>query len=146
MSVCLALDPRGEIDREADCALAVPALELFHLAHHDRTGRDTDARRDRPSLATDVLTQSTDQLQSCLNSTFCIVLVCHWITEICEHTVAQELRDLAAEGLNRGACLVVIRAQRVADLFSVKLLGHSCGLDQVAKHHREVPAFDVAVL
>jgi len=70
--------------------------------------------------------------------------MCRGITEIREHPVAEELGDLSAERLNRAACMIVICPQRVADLFSVELLGHPGGLDQVAEHHREVPPFHVA--
>src|ERR1051326_2066965 len=90
--------------------VAVPAFELLHLPHDDRTGGNAYPGYDRLAPTTDVFFQSLDQLKPCLHGALSIVLMGCGIAEIREHAVAQKLRDLPAEGLDNAARVIVIGA------------------------------------
>ena len=82
-----------------------------------------------------------DDGETCAHGTFCIVLVCRRVSEVGEQPVAEVLADEAAETGDHFVTHLLVGEDQFAGLFRVEDLRQGRGLDQVAEHHREKPAF-----
>ena len=66
-----------------------------------------------------------------------VVLVRGRIAEICEQTVAEVLRNVAAEPHHDGAPHLLIREDELAELLGIQLLGERSRTDEVAEEDRQ---------
>ena len=73
-----------------------------------------------------------------------VVLVGAGIAEVDEETVTQHLGDLAVEALDHLAAGVLERTHHVLEILEFERLGELRGLDEVAEHDAELPAFAVS--
>jgi hypothetical protein len=72
-----------------------------------------------------------------------IIFVSLGIAEIAEQTVTQELRDVSFIALDDFSADVLVCTHHVPVLFGIELGREAGRIDQITKHHRELPSFRV---
>src|SRR6266702_2686361 len=72
-----------------------------------------------------------------------IIFVCHWIAEIDEKTIPEQLGDMSFIALDDLRTDSLIRPDNFSILFGVELGGEFGRVHQIAKHDRELPSFRV---
>jgi hypothetical protein len=63
------------------------------------------------------------------------------IAEINQHAVAHVFGDVTVEAANRRRHTALISADHLAQLFGIEPRGERRRADQIAEHHRQLPAF-----
>ena len=112
------------------------------LTDHDETGVDADPHRDRHALgvreARRDVTDRFDDRKRGVRGAPCGVLVRARIAEVDEDAVAEILRDVAVEALDRLDARRLVGADDFAEVLEVELPGERRRLDEVAEEDREL--------
>ena len=134
-----ALQPGGEVRRLADDPALLRGALADQIADHGEPGGDAEPHAQILSCR-----QSADRLdhrQPGPHRPLGIVLMRLRIAEIDQHPVAHVFGDKAVEAADRLADRAVVVADQLAQILRV-MTGRERGrADQVAEHHRELPAF-----
>src|SRR5262245_30189776 len=70
-----------------------------------------------------------------------VILMCLGVAEIDEQTIPQELSDMPIVALDNVGTNSLICTHNITPVFRVELGGQLGGIDQITKHHRELPSF-----
>jgi hypothetical protein len=129
------LHARGDIGRIAE--------NLARGIHHDRPGRNSNARDEFGADGAEVLAVQLGERQldseGGANGAFGIVFLRDRMAEQRHDPVAEFFRDMPAQLRNRLGRRVEIAADEIAPVLGVKRRGHARRSHEVAEHHRQMP-------
>jgi len=135
------LQPGGEVRRLADDAALLCGTLADQIANHGEPGGDAE-----PHTQLLPRGQSADRLdyrQPRPHRSLGIVFMRLRVAEIDQHPVAHVLGDKPVEAADRRGDDAVVVADQLAQILRV-MTGRECRrADQVAEHHRQLPAFGV---
>ncbi len=137
------LQPRREVRRLANDPAFLRFARADEIAHDDEARGDADPHlqwRRRDGVEPGHL---LDQLQPRAHGAFGIVLAGPRIAEIGEHPVAHVLGDKPAAAADHLGNAAVIGADHRPQILRVEPRRQCRRADQVAEHHRQMPAFGV---
>ena len=135
------LQPGGEVRRLADDPALLRGALADQIADHGEPGGDAE-----PHAQILPRRQSADRLdhrQPGAHRPLGIVLMRLRIAEIDQHPVAHVLGDKAVEAADRLGDGAVVGADQLAQILRVKTRRQRRRADEVAEHHRQLPAFGV---
>ena len=132
------LHPRGDIGRVAE-NVRLPATAR---ADHYRARIDSDPRRQlRLRLVFVELCDGVEDRETRTRGALPIIVVRHGITAKRHHAVAQILRDMAAEALDRLGRRAMVTRNDFAPFLGIELRGKGGRAHEVAEQDRQMPAF-----
>ena len=85
--------------------------------------------------------QGVEHLQPRPHGALGVILVRLRIAEVHQQAITEVLRNVAVKALDHGAAGGLIGAHDLAVVFRVELPGERSRVHQIAKQHRELPAF-----
>ena len=133
------LQPGGEVRRLADDAALLCRALADQIADHGEAGGDAEPH---PQILS--CRQSADRLdhrQASAHRALRVVLMRLRIAEIDQHPVAHVLGDKAVEAADRIGHGAVVVPDQLAQILRVKTRRQRRRADEVAEHHRQLPAF-----
>ena len=134
------LQSRGQVRRLADHRLLLCGTFADEIADHDQPGGDADADLE---LAASGCVEPSDigaDVEAGAHRALGIVFVGARIAEINQHAVAHVFGDEPVEAAHRFRCAAVIGADHLAQLLGIEPRCHRRRADQIAEHHRQLPA------
>jgi hypothetical protein len=138
-----ALQARGDVRRLAEGQRLAPTLAA-DLADHDGTRVNADPdRQPDPRVALEARVERRDRLDDAEGGAHGpprVILAGERIPEVHEQTVAQVLRDVPVERADGVVARLLIRTHHLAQHLGIEPPGQLRGADQIAEHHRELPA------
>ena len=135
------LQPGGEVRRLADDRVLLRGTLADQIADHDQPGGDADPHAQ--SLSRRQSADRLDEREAGAHRPLGVVLVRLRVAEIDQHPVAHVLGDKAVEAGDRLGDRAVVGADDLAQVLGVEPRRERGRADQIAEHHRELPAFGV---
>ena len=135
------LQPGGEVGRLADDSALLRRALADQIA--DRREPGGDAEPHVQILSRGQLADRLDHRQPGAHRALGIVLMRMWVTEIDQHPVAHVLGDKAVEAPDRIGDGAVILPDQLAQILRVEPRRQRRRADQVAEHHRQLPALGI---
>jgi len=111
-----------------------------HIADDHQSGGDPDARLELDGSDVET-TDGVDDTQPRPDRPLAIVLMRPRVAEIDQDPVAHVFRDKPVEAPDNLGDGAVIRADDLAQILRIEPRGERGRADEIAKHHRQLPAF-----
>ena len=132
------LQPRCKIWRLANDGLLLGGARPDQVADHREPSRQTNA--DLQWLRDLQSAHRLDYAETGPHRALCVVFMGLRITKIGKHPVAHILGDKPAEPADRPGRRSMVRADHLAQILGIEPRRQSRRADQIAKHHRQLPA------
>ena len=139
-----SLQARREVRRLADDRLLLRGTRADQVADHDKPGGDADAAPATERRQRSRARRRLDQGKPGLHSVLGVMLVGLGIAEIGQHPVAHVLGDEPAGLGDEIGAASVIGADDLAQILGIEPRRECRRADQIAEHHRQLPAFGLA--
>ncbi len=135
-----ALDARGKIGRLAGDVDLLGRAAFGHVADNDQAGRHADADLRRRAGDGFELAKLADDGETGAQGALGVLFQRMGVAEIDEHAVADIVGDEASVALHRFGDAGAIGRQQLVQILGVEARRQRRGIDQVAKHHGDLPA------
>ena len=136
------LQPGGEVRRLTDDRLFLRRAFADQIADDHQPGGDPDARLELGGFDIEA-TDSVDHAQPRPDRPLGIVLMRPRVAEINQNTVAHVFRDKAVEARDDLGDGAVIGGDDLAQILGIEPRRERGRADEIAEHHRQLPAFGV---
>jgi hypothetical protein len=138
------LQPGGEVRRLTDDGLLPRRTLANRIANDYQTGGNPDARLEPYGFDIEA-TNSVDGAQPRPDCPLGVVLMRFRVAEINQHAVAHVPRDEAMEPGDDFGDGAVIGGDNLAEILRIEPRRERRRADQIAEHHRQLPAFGVGL-
>ncbi len=142
--LCLRLQACREIRRLAAGRTFGRRGAGANFADDDQSRRDADASLQLGVASCPPCMKRLEQVQCRAHGSHWVVLVRPRITEVHEHPVAEELRDMAIVRGDRQPYRHVIAANELLQVLGIEPTCQRSRANQIAKHHGQLPSLGIA--
>ena len=137
---CSRLQPRGQVQRIADCQLLARGADADRISDDHETGRDADADLQLVLVSGDRLDRRNER-EAGSDGALRIGFVGPGPAKIDEGAIAQVAGDVPVELRHGIGDRAVIAFDDVMHLLRIDARGKRRRADKIAEHHRQLPAF-----